>query len=252
MKTTTYMNGSSSVFDLFKRYIDQVIFGFRDNEPQAQDLIKIARNTLNVGKNLNSFVNLKRSFDIIGALLFVLCLSPIYIITALAIKLEDRGPIIFSQTRVGKKGRHFKMYKFRSMICDAENLKAKLQDQNESGDILFKIKNDPRVTKVGRIIRKFSIDEFPQFVNVLKGDMSLVGPRPPLPEEVELYSTHDIKRLATKPGITCLWQISGRSDISFAEQVMLDLKYIKEQSIMLDLFILFRTIPAVLNGKGAY
>jgi lipopolysaccharide/colanic/teichoic acid biosynthesis glycosyltransferase len=168
------------------------------------------------------------------------------------IKIEDGGPIFFVQTRVGQFGREFRMLKFRSMCLDAEQRLKDLLAQNQHKDgITFKIKNDPRVTRVGKWLRKLSFDELPQFVNVLKGDMSLVGPRPPVPREVALYTPADRRRLAAKPGITCIWQISGRANIDFSGQVQLDVRYIESQSFWVDVEILARTVPAVISGKGA-
>jgi len=196
---------------------------------------------------------IKRVFDIVVSLLAIVVLSPVFLLTWLAIKLEDGGPALFVQQRVGRHGKLFPMYKFRSMVVDAEKIKAELLDKNESGGgVLFKMKNDPRVTRVGRVIRKYSIDELPQLFNVLKGDMSLVGPRPALPSEVAKYSVRDRMRLEVRPGLTCLWQIGGRSDIDFEGQVRLDVQYIREQGFWSDLKILLKTIPAVLLGKGAY
>jgi len=195
----------------------------------------------------------KRCFDFCVTLLLTLCLMPLFVLTALAIYLESPGPVFFKQKRVGKNGRHFDFYKFRSMVINAEKLKDQIISENESDDgVIFKMKKDPRITKVGRFIRKFSIDELPQLFNVLKGDMSLVGPRPPLPREVAEYTLNDRKRLHVIPGITCIWQVSGRSDIPFKEQVELDKQYIKSKSIVKDIIILLKTIPAVLTGKGAY
>lgn len=196
---------------------------------------------------------LKRLFDFGGAFLLLIILSPVFLITAVLIKLTSAGPIIFTQIRVGKDGRHFKFYKFRSMRIDAEKFKKELEEQNESKDgVIFKMKRDPRVTFIGRVIRKFSIDELPQLVNVLTNDMSLVGPRPPLPSEVANYTLDQRKRLHIKPGITCIWQISGRSDISFRQQVELDKQYIGSRSLRKDLIILLKTIPIVITGRGAY
>ncbi len=195
----------------------------------------------------------KRSLDVVVAILAILMLSPVFVGTYLAIRLTSRGPAFFSQTRVGRDGRHFAFYKFRSMYIDAEQRKDELLAQNESKDgVIFKMKNDPRITPVGRIIRKFSIDELPQLWNVLKGDMTLVGPRPPVPREVALYSLEERKRLNVIPGITCLWQVSGRSDIPFQEQVRLDKEYIRTHGVWNDLKILLRTIPAIISGRGAY
>jgi lipopolysaccharide/colanic/teichoic acid biosynthesis glycosyltransferase len=196
---------------------------------------------------------LKRALDITVSLFALFFFLPLLFITALAIWIEDPGPVLYIQTRVGRNGKHFRFYKFRSMILNADQLKAALASKNESSaGVIFKIKKDPRITKVGRIIRKLSIDELPQLLNVLMGDMSLVGPRPPLPAEVAKYTLEERKRLHVIPGITCLWQVSGRSDIPFNEQVMLDMQYIKSASFLNDILLLLKTIPAVLTGKGAY
>jgi exopolysaccharide biosynthesis polyprenyl glycosylphosphotransferase len=196
--------------------------------------------------------SLKRAFDIGVSLLMLALLSPVLLLIGLMVKLEDGGPIFFAQTRVGQFGREFKMYKVRSMCLNAEARLAELLSQNRHSEgVTFKIKDDPRITKVGRWLRKFSLDELPQIYNVLIGDMSLVGPRPPLPREVKQYSLADRRRLAARPGITCFWQISGRSEISFSGQVKLDLDYIENRNFWLDTKILLRTVPAVLSGRGA-
>lgn len=195
---------------------------------------------------------LKRLIDIAGSAFGLIALSPVFGITALLIKLEDGGPIFFSQQRVGKWGKRFQMYKFRSMIVNADRVKSELMDQNEAGGVIFKMKRDPRITRVGRVIRKLSIDELPQLYNVLKGDMSLVGPRPSLPKEVAEYTLSDRRRLEAIPGLTCLWQVSGRSDINFEGQVRLDVQYLESQTFWGDIVLLLKTIPAVLMGKGAY
>ena len=195
----------------------------------------------------------KRASDIVGSLVGMILLSPVFAGIAIAVKLSSPGPVIFSQTRVGRYGRHFKFYKFRSMRQDAEAQKAALMARNESRDgVIFKMKDDPRITKVGRFLRRTSLDELPQLWNVFIGDMSLVGPRPPVPSEVAEYTLEDRKRLDVIPGITCLWQIKGRSEIPFNEQVRLDKEYILAPSIWKDLVILLKTIPAILGGKGAY
>jgi lipopolysaccharide/colanic/teichoic acid biosynthesis glycosyltransferase len=195
---------------------------------------------------------LKRTFDISGSVLFLLLFSPLYLLIALLVKLEDGGPVIFAQTRVGLHGRVFKFYKFRSMCVDAEaRLKELLALNQHAEGVTFKMKQDPRLTRTGRWLRRYSLDELPQFVNVLLGDMSIVGPRPPVPREVALYSLADRRRLAVKPGITCLWQIGGRSEIDFSGQVALDVKYIEEQNLWGDITIVAKTMPAVLSGKGA-
>ena len=196
---------------------------------------------------------LKRFFDIVLSLMALIVLMPFFVVLAIIIKVTSPGPIFFVQTRVGYFGRHFRFYKFRSMYQDAEQRTQALLAQNQSADgVIFKMKHDPRITPIGRIIRKTSIDELPQFFNVLFGDMSLVGPRPPLPAEVQQYTLEDRKRLNVKPGLTCLWQIRGRSDIPFKEQVKLDKEYIQSNSLWQDLKILIQTIPAIISGKGAY
>lgn len=195
---------------------------------------------------------LKRGLDIVASGAGIVVLSPVFLSTALLIKIEDRGPIFFAQNRVGKWGRVFKMYKFRSMVVGADKMKDALLDQNESGGVMFKMKRDPRITRVGRVIRRLSIDELPQLFNVLKGDMSLVGPRPPVPREVAEYELSDRRRLEIIPGLTCLWQVSGRSDIDFEGQVRLDVQYLESQSLKGDIILLLKTIPAVLSGRGAY
>ena len=195
----------------------------------------------------------KRLLDIVVSGIGLILLSPLLLAVGVAIRLESPGSVIFRQTRVGRWGQLFSMYKFRSMYTDAEERKRMLLEVNEmNGGVIFKMKQDPRITRVGRIIRRASIDELPQLWNVFVGDMSLVGPRPPLPSEVDEYSLTDRRRLEVTPGITCIWQVSGRSDIPFAEQVQLDVQYIESQSLFADLGILLRTIPAVLLGKGAY
>lgn len=194
----------------------------------------------------------KRIVDIIGSLCALLFISiPLLVIAALV--RMDGGPVIFAQTRVGLNGREFKMFKFRSMRVDAEQQLAGLLAANQHAKgVTFKIKNDPRVTRIGYWLRRYSLDELPQFYNVLRGDMSLVGPRPPVPREVALYTLGDRRRLAVKPGITCIWQISGRSEIDFPGQVRLDVKYIENQSLGKDIKILAKTPKAVVFGPGAY
>jgi exopolysaccharide biosynthesis polyprenyl glycosylphosphotransferase len=194
----------------------------------------------------------KRLFDILVSLAVLPFMLPIMMLTALAIKLESRGPVFYMQERVGKWGKKFYCYKFRSMQVDADQRKAELMAMNEADEVVFKMKQDPRVTRVGRIIRKLSIDELPQIFNVLKGEMSLVGPRPPVPIEVIQYTYDQYRRLDATPGITGLQQVSGRSDVSFKRWVELDIQYIEEQSLLKDIEILVRTIPAVISGKGAY
>lgn len=194
----------------------------------------------------------KRLFDIAASLTGIILLLPVFIITSIAIKLDSPGPIFFFQERTGFKGRIFKMYKFRSMVTNAEELLKELESKNEASGYMFKIKNDPRITRVGRIIRKTSIDELPQLFNVLKGDMSLVGPRPPIIREVVKYDAWHKLRLSVKPGLTGLWQVSGRSSIGFEEMVRLDLKYIRERSFWYDIKIIFMTIPVLLGDSKAF
>jgi lipopolysaccharide/colanic/teichoic acid biosynthesis glycosyltransferase len=194
----------------------------------------------------------KRALDIIVALALLLLSAPLRLVLAVLIKLEDGGPVFLAQTRVGQYGHEFKMFKVRSMCLGAEHLLEDLLGKNKHRDgVTFKIKDDPRITRVGKWLRKFSFDELPQLYNVLIGDMSLVGPRPPLPREVTKYSPADRRRLAIKPGITCIWQISGRANIDFSGQVQLDVDYIEQQNFWTDLLILTRTVPAVLSGNGA-
>jgi len=194
----------------------------------------------------------KRAMDILLSGLGLLLLSPLFLILAIVIKLTSRGPVFYVSRRCGKDKRIFNFYKFRSMVKDAERILDKLQDKNEMDGPVFKIKNDPRITKIGGFIRRFSVDELPQLWNVFKGDMSLVGPRPPIPEEVEKYEDWQLRRLEIKPGITCLWQIRGRNEISFQQWIDLDIWYIDHWSLWLDLKILFQTIPVVIGRKGAY
>lgn len=196
---------------------------------------------------------IKRVFDIIFSVVAIFLLLPLIIITSIAIMLEDGRPVFFQQLRVGKHGVNFQMFKLRSMKKNAEDILESIQGKNESMDgVIFKMRDDPRITKVGRIIRKTSIDELPQFFNVFLGDMSLVGPRPALPSEVEQYDLEQRKRLNIKPGITCLWQVKGRSSLSFGQQVKLDVLYMDSQSFWLDITLLLKTIPAVVLARGAY
>lgn len=203
---------------------------------------------------VNGAKALKRAVDVGASAAGFIVLSPLFLAVAAAIKLTDRGPVLYWQTRVGQWGREFSFPKFRSMVMNADRLKDELIAQNDHGSqgVTFKMKKDPRVTWIGRIIRKLSIDELPQLWSVLSGDMSLVGPRPPVPREVALYSLADRRRLDVTPGLTCIWQVSGRGDIPFPEQVALDVRYIESQSLWLDLLLLAKTVPAVLLGKGAY
>ncbi|MDN0055088.1 sugar transferase [Collinsella ihumii] len=194
----------------------------------------------------------KRTFDIVFSLIILVGLSWLFLVIAIAIKLDDpEGPVIFVQTRVGKDGREFRMYKFRSMVTDAEARLVQLLERNEKSGPVFKLHDDPRVTRVGRILRRVSLDELPQFVNVLKGDLSVVGPRPALPKEVAEYTARDRQRLLVKQGLTCFWQVQpDRDDIGFDEWVELDLRYIRECSVVTDLKLIGRTVGCVLTAQG--
>ncbi|UQZ83962.1 UDP-glucose:undecaprenyl-phosphate glucose-1-phosphate transferase [Paenibacillus konkukensis] len=251
-----------------RELVNQIIKDFRKLDIKIKiipDLFNLVMSTVQIG-NINALpvVTLvktpmrglgliaKRIFDILTASVLLLMISPVFLITSLAIKLDSEGSIFYKQTRLGKNGKQFGMLKFRSMITNAEAMLKSLENQNEMDNIVFKMKDDPRVTKVGRFIRKYSIDELPQLINVIKGDMSLVGPRPPLPKEVQCYGDWEWRRLEVLPGITGLWQVSGRSDLSFNQWMNLDVYYIENWSLGLDLKILIKTIPVVLKGEGAY
>ena len=196
----------------------------------------------------------KRAFDIVGASAGLLLAAPLLVVSALAVRLHDGGPVLFRQSRVGRAGELFDCYKFRSMVVGADRLTAQVADQNhhDADHVLFKAPRDPRITPPGRLLRRFSVDEVPQFLNVLRGEMSLIGPRPSLPEEVERYSDDVRTRLTVRPGMTGLWQVSGRSDLSWEDSVRLDLYYVDNWSLVQDLSILWRTVSAVLVGRGAY
>jgi lipopolysaccharide/colanic/teichoic acid biosynthesis glycosyltransferase len=197
------------------------------------------------------YAAMRRLLDIALTLGGLLALAPLFLVVGTLIKL-DGGPIFFSQERVGLGGRRFKMWKFRSMVVNAEALREKLEAQNESGGPTFKMKHDPRITAVGRFIRKYSIDELPQLWNVLKGDMTIVGPRPALPKEVAGYRVWQAQRLAVKPGLTCIWQTSGRSNIKFEDWMRMDVRYIQSQSVTLDVGLITKTVLVVVRGDGAY
>lgn len=194
---------------------------------------------------------LKRTMDVFCSLMGLIALSPILLIIGIAIKLESKGPIIFSQERVGKGGETFNIYKFRSMVVNAEELKEKLNSKNEMSGPMFKMKEDPRVTKIGKFMRKTSIDELPQLLNVLKGEMSLVGPRPSLPKEVMKFEDWMMERLRVKPGLTCYWQVSGRNDIDFEDWMKLDVKYVRERNILIDIKLVFKTFFVLFGDEHA-
>lgn len=194
----------------------------------------------------------KRLIDIVGSLCGIILLSPLFLIVAILIKLEDpKGKVFFAQERNGRYPKTFKMYKFRSMVHNAEDLLKDLMDRNEQTGPVFKINDDPRITKVGKFIRKTSIDELPQLFNVLKGDMSLVGPRPPIPHEVDQYNSYQMQRLAVKPGLTCIWQVSGRNNIGFDEWVEMDIEYIKTRNLWLDIKLIFKTVGVLFGDDNA-
>ncbi|MDU5107837.1 sugar transferase [Clostridium sp.] len=195
---------------------------------------------------------LKRSMDIIGSIIGIIFLSPLLLIVAILIKMESKGRVFFSQVRVGLNGKEFRIYKFRSMVENAESLRKSLEDKNEVNGPMFKIKKDPRVTKIGRFIRKTSIDELPQLLNVLNGEMSLVGPRPSLPSEVINFEPWMLKRFQVKPGLTCYWQVSGRNNIGFKEWMELDIKYVNEISFSTDIKLILRTIILLFGDKNAF
>ena len=195
----------------------------------------------------------KRGIDIVGACLLMILLSPLILVVAAWIKLTDWGPVFFCQERVGRDGRVFKFYKFRSMVADAEDQHEDIAHLNHHDDErTFKVQNDPRVTFVGRWIRRYSVDEIPQLLNVVRGEMSIVGPRPPVPREVELYTDFDRRRFEVKPGLTCVWQVRGRGNVGFEQQILMDLEYIDRRSLLLDAKLMLLTIPAVFSGHGAY
>ncbi|MED1863944.1 sugar transferase [Fictibacillus nanhaiensis] len=220
-------------------------------EPQVQTIVTSNCNTLL--KEDRFYEMSKRLMDIIGALAGIILLLPLFIIVAFLIKKEDsNGPIFFKQIRVGKNGKKFYMYKFRSMVSDAEEKLTELLQFNEIEGAMFKMKEDPRITKIGKFIRKTSIDELPQLWNVLQGDMSLVGPRPPLPREVKEYNSYHIQRLLVTPGCTGLWQVSGRNHMSFEEMVNLDIQYISERSVFFDIKIILQTVKVLFGSDNAY
>ena len=197
-----------------------------------------------------SALKMKRLFDVLFSLFAIIVMSPLFLVVALLIKLDDGGPIFFKQERVGLNGRRFKLFKFRTMIVNAESLQKLLMGKNEQTGPVFKIKRDPRITRVGKFLRKTSLDEFPQFFNVLNGDMSVVGPRPPIPAEVKQYERWQSRRLSMKPGITCIWQVSGRNTVDFEEWMKMDMKYIDNWSLKLDFSLILKTVKVIIIGDG--
>ena len=195
---------------------------------------------------------LRRALDVLVAAAALLLLLPLLLVVALLIRLDSPGPVLFVQTRVGKHGHPFPVFKFRSMFTDAEDRLSSVLDANERSGPVFKMRHDPRITRVGRPLRRCSLDEVPQLLNVLRGEMSLVGPRPALPREVALYTPAQAGRLSVTPGLTGLWQVSGRASLSFERSIELDLEYVRRQSLALNVVLILRTIPAVLTGHGAY
>ena len=193
----------------------------------------------------------KRTIDIVGSLTGIIILSPVFLVVAIAIKVDSKGPVFYCQNRVGKNGKLFKMFKFRSMIVNAEELLEKLQDKNEMSGPMFKINDDPRITKLGHFIRRTSIDELPQIYNVLRGKMSLVGPRPNLPDEVEKFNEYQKKKIVVKPGLTCYWQVMGRSSVGFEDWIGMDLKYIEDRNTVVDIVLILKTFKVFLGDKNA-
>lgn len=223
----------------------------RRHRPRAQSAHKLAYWEVDAGGNRRrTYKVFKRAMDVVGASLLIILLSPVLLITLLVLCVTTRGKPLFRQTRLGECGRLFALYKFRTMVLDAEQIKHQIQ--NDKDGPIFKNRRDPRITRFGGILRKFSIDELPQLFNVVRGDMSLVGPRPPVEFEVVQYEDWQLRRLSVKPGLTCLWQVSGRSEIGFVQWVRLDLWYIDRQSLLLDLVLLAKTPLSVLSGRGAY
>ena len=206
-----------------------------------------------IANDSTSYLVVKRTIDILGSLLGFIVISPLIAVVAIVTKLSDGGPIFYSHTRVGKWGREFCCLKFRTMVVGADHYKAEIEHLNTHDDYrTFKVPHDPRVTRFGKLLRRASIDELPQLWNVLRGEMSLVGPRPPVPREVERYDLDDMQRLMVKPGLTCIWQVSGRSRLPFTQQLEMDLDYIQHRNVWLDLRLMLQTIPAVLSADGAY
>lgn len=227
----------------------------RGSAPQTSDewtLVTVLARHIGSAERLGLARHCKRASDVVLTLVALILLSPLLIGVALAVALTSQGPVLFAQTRVGKGGRLFKFYKFRSMVVNAEDLKIALAGQNEKDGPIFKMAHDPRVTRLGRTLRKYSLDELPQLINVLRGDMSLVGPRPPVPSEVVRYETWQLRRLSVTPGLTCIWQTSGRSRVSFEDWMRMDLDYIDSWSLTLDAKLILKTFATVIAADGAY
>lgn len=216
--------------------------------PVSVELISIPARVSHSG----TYSAIKRGLDIVFASLALALLFPLFVVISCIIFATDQGPIIYRQKRVGRNGEHFTFYKFRSMVTNADALKARLAAQNEASGPIFKMRNDPRITPIGRFLRKTSLDEIPQFWNVLKGDMSLVGPRPHLQSEIDAYPDYPVERLTVTPGLICFREVAGRSSLSFERWLELDLEYVRSRSLKTDLSILLRAIPAILLGRGAY
>jgi exopolysaccharide biosynthesis polyprenyl glycosylphosphotransferase len=247
------MQGAIGVCERFGIPFALPAAGFRFSRAEPQHKFAIQDGYIHYRSVRHKPVQLaiKRAIDILASAVALALISPLLVTVAFLVKLTSRGPILFKQVRVGQHSRQFHMLKFRSMVVNAEELKAKLLAQNEQQGPVFKMKSDPRITSIGRFIRKFSIDELPQLLNVLRGEMSLVGPRPPIPSEVSKYEAWQRRRLSVRPGLTCVWQVSGRNQISFEEWMYLDMQYIDHWSLRGDLELIVRTVPVVLTGRGA-
>lgn len=219
---------------------------------ESMEKVQKGKEYIKVDQGNRIYLFFKRVIDILGSGFGLIILSPLFLIVAIAIKIEDsKGSVLFSQKRVGQYGKEFNMYKFRSMVSNAEELKAKLMEQNEMSGPMFKMKHDPRITKVGKFIRKTSIDELPQLINILKGEMSLVGPRPSLPKEVVKFESWMLERLEVKPGLTCYWQVMGRNDIDFEDWMKLDVKYVHDRNFWLDIKLIFKTFFVLFGDESA-
>ncbi|WP_415283054.1 sugar transferase [Clostridium perfringens] len=219
---------------------------------ESMEKVKEGKEYIKVDQGNRIYLFFKRLIDIFGSSFGLIILSPVFLIVAIAIKIEDsKGSVLFSQKRVGQYGKEFNMYKFRSMVSNAEELKAKLMEQNEMSGPMFKMKHDPRITKVGKFIRKTSIDELPQLINIIKGEMSLVGPRPSLPKEVVKFEPWMLERLEVKPGLTCYWQVMGRNDIDFEDWMKLDIKYVHDRNLWLDIKLIFKTFFVLFGDESA-